>query len=303
MEWTDLVIETEQKNAEAAADIATLFSEGGLYIEDYADIEKQVWDIAHVDLIEQDLLEKPKNIVKIHIYISPKENTAKILENLQKKYFAAGIECAYSSNAIQQEDWEAAWKQYYHPIEIGARLAVAPSWEAYESGRVTLRLDPGMAFGTGTHETTHLCLEVLDETIKGGETVLDIGTGSGILAIAALLLGAKSALGVDIDPLSVRTATENAQRNNVLARFRIECGDLAATAKGKYDVITTNIIADAIIRLAPSIGPLLTEEGLFLASGIIAGREDEVVEALTKYGLQIREIRRDGDWVAILAGK
>ena len=188
-------------------------------------------------------------------------------------------------------------------MELGERLAVCPSWESYDKpGRVVLRLDPGMAFGTGTHETTALCLRALDELVRGGERMLDIGTGSGILAIAALLLGAKEADGVDIDPMCVRTAGENAERNGVADRFRVRVGNLSEQVSGKYQIITANIVANAIISLAPSVPALLEQNGVFIASGVIDEREEEVAAAIAATGLVVCQIRRDNGWVCILAG-
>ena len=175
-----------------------------------------------------------------------------------------------------------------------------PSWEEYPTDRIVIRLDPGMAFGTGTHETTALCLAALDELVKGGERVLDIGTGSGILAIAALKLGAAEAEGVDIDPMCVRTAGENAQLNGVDGKLKVLVGDLSDKATGKYDIITANIVANAILHLAPCVPALLAEGGTFIASGIIDAREEEVCAGLAAAGLKVAEVRRQGGWVAIL---
>lgn len=299
MQWTDISLTVPRAGAEAAIAIATGISGSGLYIEDYADIEAQVQAIAHVDLIEQELLDKPRDAVIIHLYLSGKQEVAAVVELLHARLLAAGVQATVNTTGVQQEDWENSWKQYYHPIQIGRRLAVAPSWEQYNSSRVTLRLDPGMAFGTGTHETTFLCLEILDEMVQGGERLLDIGTGSGILAVAALLLGAGSATGIDIDPMAVRTATENAQRNGVQNRFTATVGNLAAGASGRYNIITANIVADAICSLAPAIPPLLAPGGCFIASGIISPRRQDVEQALCAAGLQLCATRTKNDWVAI----
>lgn len=299
MDWTDLVIEVAQKEAEMAAAIVTGVSAGGLYIEDYADLEEQVLAIAHIDLIEQELLDRPRDVVKIHIYLNQEESVAETLDLLQSRFLAAGIGYQVSTSGVKQEDWENSWKKYFHPIEIGKRLVVVPSWEKYQGDRVQLLLDPGMAFGTGTHETTFLCLELLDEIMQGGEKILDIGTGSGILAVAGLLLGAETALGIDIDPMSVKTADENARRNQVQDRFTVFVGDLAQKAEGQYQIITANIVADAIIRLAPAIPGLLEQGGTFIASGIILERAEEVAAAIQAVGLHLVEERRKGGWAAM----
>ena len=166
---------------------------------------------------------------------------------------AAGIPYTSETEGVEQKDWQNGWRKYYHPMDVGQRLAVVPSWQDYETNRVKLILDPGLAFGTGGHETTNLCLEVLDERVRGGERVLDIGTGSGILAIAALKLGAAVAEGVDIDPVAVRTAGENAALNGVADKLTVLVGDLSDKASGKYDIITANIVANAIMSLALSL--------------------------------------------------
>ncbi len=299
MEWTDITIEVSREFAQAATAIATGVSNNGLYIEDYEDLEKQVLEIAHIDLIEQDLLDQPRDIVKIHLYLSPEDSVAACIEALQGRFLSEEIVAKVTTTGVKQEDWENSWKKYFHPIEIGNRLVVVPSWEEYTGERVQLLLDPGMAFGTGTHETTYLCLAMLDKLVKGGESLLDIGTGSGILAVAALLLGADSALGIDIDPMCVKTADENARRNKVEKNFVAVAGDLAQKATGKYTIITANIVADAIIRLGPSVLPLLEEDGIFIASGIIKERAAEVEAALDNCGLQQIEKQQKGGWVAL----
>ena len=280
MEWTDLKISAPRQYADTVEAIATGISGGGIYIEDYADLEAQVQAIAHVDLIEQELLEKDRETVIVHMYLSPDENPAEVVELLNSRLTAAAVPYTLALDGVEQEDWENAWRKYYHAMEIGSRLAICPSWEEYEGDRTVIRLDPGMAFGTGTHETTSLCLEMLDRLVQGGERVLDIGTGSGILAIAALKLGAREAEGVDIDPMCVRTAGENAERNGVSDRFRVLVGDLSDKASGRYDLITANIVASAILSLAPHVPALMAPGAQFIASGIIDERKEEVLDGL-----------------------
>jgi len=302
MEWKDIKITVQKKDADTAEAIATGVSGGGIYIEDYSDLEAQVQAIAHVDLIEEDLLQKDRSIVAIHLYLSPEQNLAEVVDLLHQRLLAAEVAGTVEVQGIEEADWENGWKAFYHAMTLGKRLAICPSWESIdEPGRAVLRLDPGMAFGTGTHETTALCLVALDELVQGGERLLDIGTGSGILAIAALLLGAAKAEGVDIDPMCVRTAGENAALNGVSDRFIVEIGDLSDKASGQYDLITANIVANAIKQLAPQIPALLAPNGTFIASGIIDEREDEVAQAIRAAGLAVHEIRRDNGWVCILA--
>lgn len=303
MEWTDISITVPRRYAGTAEAVATMIANGGIYIEDYADLEEQAWEIAHVDLIEQELLDKPRDIVIVHMYLAPDENPAEVLPLFRERLDAAGIDYQLNTAGVEQEDWQNAWKQYYHAMEIGRRLAIVPGWETYETDRTVITMNPGMAFGTGTHETTSLCLETLDELVKGGERVLDIGTGSGILAIAALKLGAARAEGVDIDPMCVRTAGENAQRNGVADRFTVLVGDLSDKASGTYDLITANIVAAAILSLAPAVPALMKDGGRFIASGIIDERREEVLAGLEAAGLRPLEIKEKRGWVCILCGK
>ena len=207
------------------------------------------------------------------------------------------------TEGVEQEDWQNGWRKYYHPLEIGKRLAVVPSWQQYDTDRVKLILDPGLAFGTGGHETTSLCMEALDERVTGGERVLDIGTGSGILAIAALKLGAAVAEGVDIDPVAVRTAGENAALNGVQDKLTVLVGDLSDKASGKYDIITANIVANAILSLAPAVPGLMAEGATFIASGIIDSRKDEVIAGLEKAGLAVVEVKEKRGWECIVCKK
>lgn len=300
MEWTDITITVPQKYADTAEAIATMVANGGIYIEDYSDLEQQAWEIAHVDLIEQDLLDQPRDIVKVHMYLAPDENLAEVLPLFRERLEASGIEYTLSTAGVEQEDWQNAWKKYYHAMDIGKRLAIVPGWEEYQTDRTVITMDPGMAFGTGTHETTSLCLEVLDERVKGGERMLDIGTGSGILAIAALKLGAAEAEGVDIDPMCVRTAGENAALNGVQDRLKVLVGDLSDKATGTYDLITANIVAAAIISLAPHVPALLAPGAVFIASGIIDTRKDEVIAGVTAAGLDVVEIHEKNGWVALV---
>ena len=303
MQWTDIEITVPQAYAGTAEAIATMVANGGIYIEDYSDLEQQAWEIAHVDLIEQELLDKPRDVVKVHMYLAPDENPAEVLPLFKERLEASGIPYELATNGVEQEDWQNAWKKYYHAMDIGKRLAIVPGWEQYDTDRTAITMDPGMAFGTGTHETTALCLEVLDERVRGGERVLDIGTGSGILAIAALKLGAAAAEGVDIDPMCVRTAGENAVRNGVEDRLTVLVGDLSDKASGVYDLITANIVAAAILSLAPHVPALLAPGAVFIASGIIDTRKEEVLAGLRAAGLEPFDVREKRGWVCIVFSK
>lgn len=300
MEWTDITVTVPKANAETAEAIATMIANGGIYVEDYSDLEQQVQEIAHVDLIEQELLDKPRDQVIVHLYLSPDEAPGEVLSLLGQRLEAAQIPYTLDTTGVEQEDWRNAWKKYYHASTVGKRLAIVPSWEEFETDRIVLKMDPGMAFGTGTHETTSLCLETLDEHISGGERVLDIGCGSGILAIAALKLGAAAAEGVDIDPMCVRTSGENAALNGIGSQFKVLVGDLSDKASGKYDVIVANIVAAAIKSLSPALPPLMKPDSLFVASGIIDTRKDEVIQAIEAQGLRVVQVKEKKGWVCLL---
>ena len=283
MEWTDIRLTVSKADAEAAEAVATMIAEGGIYIEDYSDIEEQVEQIAHVDLIEQELLDKPRDTVIIHMYLEPGDSPVETLALIAARMEAAGIPYTSETEGVEQEDWQNGWRKYYHPMDVGQRLAVVPSWQDYETSR--------------------LCLEALDERVRGGERVLDIGTGSGILAIAALKLGAAVAEGVDIDPVAVRTAGENAALNGVADKLTVLVGDLSDKASGKYDIITANIVANAIMALAPAVPGLMADDAVFIASGIIDSRKDEVIAALEAAGLAVLEVKEKRGWECIVCKK
>ena len=207
MDWTEVTISVNAKDVDKAGDIANMVVPYGIYIEDYSNLEEEAWEIAHIDLIDEDLLQKDRSKALIHIYISPEESPAEAVAFLRERYTAEGIESEISLDSCVEEDWINNWKQYFKPIPVGEKLLIRPTWEEVQdsSGRIVLDLDPGLAFGTGTHETTRLCMELLEKYVQPGMDVLDVGCGSGILSVAALLLGAEKAVGVDIDELAVKT--------------------------------------------------------------------------------------------------
>lgn len=302
MEWTEINISVLPQDADKAGDIAQMVVPYGIYIEDYTGLEEQVQEIAHIDLIDEELLKKDRSRAIIHVYISPEENPAEAIAFLSERYNAEGIEHWIETKGCEEEDWLNNWRNYFHPTPIGQKLLIRPTWrENYDPGeRIVLNIDPGLAFGTGSHETTRLCLETLEKYIHGGETMLDVGCGSGILAVAGLLLGAKEALGVDIDQMAVKTAEENAQINGVSDRFKAVCGNLTDKVSGKYDVIAANIVADAIIMLSSGVKNFMKENTVYIMSGIIDTRRDDVVNAVCNDFEIIEEITDNG-WVCLVA--
>ena len=305
MNWTEITIKVPLSYCDTAAAIANMAVPYGIYIEDYSDLEEKAVEIAHIDLIDEDLIARDRENAIIHLYISECDNAAEALAFLKERYTAEKIPFSVDAIGVNDADWSENWKKYFHAMEIGERLAVVPSWETYDNAqnRLLLHIDPGAAFGTGTHATTSLCLAMLEKTVKKGDAVLDIGCGSGILAIAAVLLGAKSALGVDIDAQSVKTARENAAINGLEGKTAFIVGDLADKVTGKYDVICANIVADVIIKLLATVQDYMKEDTLLLCSGIIDSREQDVIAAAEQYGFSVSEIQHRENWCAMALKK
>ena len=300
MEWTEIKVTVPQEYTDTAAAIANMTVPYGIYIEDYSDLEQEAEEIAHINLIDEELIAKDRTVSVIHIYISECDNAAEALEFLKERLTAAGIEYKAGSDGVNDSDWNENWKKYFHATEIGKRLTIVPSWEEYDNreNRVLLHIDPGAAFGTGTHATTSLCLELLQDYIKDGLAMLDIGCGSGILAIASVLLGAEYAVGVDIDAQSVKTARENAEINGVSDRTEFIVGDLAEKVSGRFPVVCANIVADVVIRLLDGAEKYIADGGVLIVSGIIDIRENDVLEAAQKHGYEISQKRYRDNWCA-----
>lgn len=294
MRWIEAVVEA---NGEDIDELCVRLSElgaGGMVVEDERDFKDflennhQYWDY-----VDSDLEQKYDGVSRIRFYLSDDEEGKKTLESMRH----AGIEPTVGY--VEDSDWENNWKEYYKPLEIGERLVVVPEWEETpDDGRVALRLDPGLIFGTGSHATTRMCLCETERLTRKGSRVLDLGCGSGILGIAALLFGAELVRGCDIDPKAPDVALSNAALNGIGAdRFDIRAGDVIADAGlrralgGGYDLVLANIVADVIIPLSAFVPELLAKGGRFVTSGIIEGRQDEVERALLANGFEIE--RRD----------
>ncbi|MBO5290030.1 MAG: 50S ribosomal protein L11 methyltransferase [Clostridia bacterium] len=303
MEYTEIKIYIPTEDTERASNIATMVVPYGIYIEDYSDLEAAAWEIAHIDLIDEELLEKNREESVIHIYIEEGNNPAEAVSFISERLNSEGISYRIETVGCSEEDWADKWKAFFKPTPVGERLFVRPIWiDEYDAGdRAVLNIEPGAAFGTGTHETTRLCLETLDKIIKDGDTVLDIGCGSGILAIASMLLGAKEGFGVDIDPLAVKTAKENGLMNNFKEpELTFVCGDLADKVTKKYDVVVANIVADIIILFSTQVKAFMKTGAKFIASGIIDTRADEVCLALQNAGLVLKERVEENGWVCLV---
>lgn len=300
MEWTEVKINVNTKDVDKAGDIAQMVVPYGIYIEDYSDLEEAAWEIAHIDLIDEDLLQKDRSKAVVHIYISPEENPAEAVAFLSERYNAEKIEHEIDLSICRNQDWENNWKAYFKPLPVGEKLLIRPVWEdEYDAdGRIVLDIEPGLAFGNGGHDTTRLCLETLEKHINPDVELLDIGCGSGILGIAGLLLGAKSATGVDIDALAVKTAKENGTINGFEEpKFTVFEGNLTDKVTGKYDVVVANIVADIIVMFTENVGKFLKEDGVYITSGIIDTRENDVLAAFEKYGFEVIERHESCGWI------
>lgn len=306
MDWTEVCIRVATADTDRAAAIANMVVPYGLYIEDYSDLEEGALEIAHIDLIDEELLERDRTVSCIHLYISPEENPLEAVHYLQERFAAESIAAQVVTDTVSEQDWANNWKKYFKPLPVGRKLLIRPTWETVEDSqdRVVLSIDPGMAFGTGGHDTTRMVLEAIETVVTPETTVLDVGCGSGILSIAALLLGAHSAVGVDIDALAVKMAVENGAVNGFEPpRYTMKQGDLVQEISGQFDLVVANIVADAIIALSKNIPAFLKPQGVYIVSGIIDTREDEVVQALIACGFAIRERREHGGWLCFVCGK
>lgn len=300
MDWLEILITVPVDRLEEAEAIANMSVPYGIYVEDYSDLEEGAWEIAHIDLIDEDLLKKDRATALIHIYFGEDENLIEAKSYLEERFRAVNMDFTIDTGCIKEESWRDNWKKFFKVTEIGEKLVIRPGWEEYTdtgSGRKVITMDPGAAFGTGTHATTRLCLELLEKHLKGG-SVLDIGTGSGILGIGAALLGAEKVIGVDIDETSVKVANENAVINKVDNVTEFIVGDLTDKISGKFDIVCANIVADVIIGLSSTVKDFMKDDAIFLCSGIIDMRADEVEAALRENGFTVLDHCVKDNWNA-----
>lgn len=300
--WTEIKIAVDAQRIDEASDIANVVVPYGIYIEDYANLEQEVEDIAHIDLIDEELLSKDRQKAFVHIYLESDVSPSEAVAFLSERYNAQGIEHSIELLDCAEDDWRNNWKKYFNPIEVGKNLLIRPSWrDDYDAnGRIVLNIDPGLAFGTGGHETTRLCLEMCEKYLKKGNSVLDVGCGSGILSIATLLLGADNAVGVDIDETAVRTAAENAEINGVGNRYTAICGSFTDKVEGKYDIVLANIVADAIMFLSEGIRDFMKSDAVYIMSGIIDTRAEEVKQSVSRH-FDIIEEHIENGWACFAA--
>ena len=300
--WTKL---TAHGRVDRLDDICAVMSmlDNGLMIEDFSDFSLNG---VYGELVDESILNADKEAVRVSIFVPAEKSLAEARAFLTERFTALGIDATITADGVNEEDWAQSWKQYYKPIPLG-RVTIVPAWESYEAseGEILIRMDPGMAFGTGTHETTRLVMLMMQEEDLVGKRFLDMGTGSGILSICASKLGAKSCNAYDIDPVAVKVARENA-KDDGCDNITVGVSDLLLgvdLACGKYDFCVANIVADVIIRMLPDLDKYVKAEAPIILSGIISMRADEVRAAIAENGYAVIKEIQENDWLAIMVKK
>ena len=306
MQWAEVSVDTSHEATDLVSEILQELGAAGVVIEDPALLNEYIrsglWD--YTDLKESEETE----VVRVKAYWALDEELEGKLQHLAVRLdglASNGIDKgagAVSWKAVADEDWAETWKEFFHTEKIGARTVIKPTWEEYEVkvGEIVVELDPGAAFGTGQHATTSLCIRALEDLVRPGMTVFDVGTGSGVLAIVAAKLGAKRVEAVDFDPVAVRVARENVRQNGAEDVVRTERSDLLKSVAGEADLIIANIIADIIVRLFGEVKGSLAAGGTMLLSGIIEDRLPDVVESAGRHGFSIEKIEQEKGWAAVI---
>jgi len=304
MEWTQIKVLCGIDDLDAVCAVMCML-DNGLLIEDYSDIEENLMQM-YGELIDDSILNADKSRASVSIFVPEEKPYTDYVAHMRERFSDLGIDVKITIEGLNEEDWANAWRAYYKPIHIGKSLVVVPAWQEYAKadGEIIVKMDPGMAFGTGTHETTRLCAAMVEKHMPKGAHVLDIGTGSGILSLFALGLGAASAHAYDIDPVAVRVAKENAQVNGAEG-FCCGVSDLLASVEdiGGYDFAMANIVADILIRMSDSVGDYLKPGAKIVCSGIIEGRTDEVMSAMENRGFSLVDEDGENDWKVLVFKK
>lgn len=311
MKWSEVSVHTIQEAVEAVSNILHEAGASGVVIED-PEILHREWDVSFGEIYQLSPGDYPTEGVIIKAYLPSSNNLGKITEEIQlsiENLVQFGISIGKGKvtlSEVDEEDWETAWKKYYKPVQISERMTITPTWEEYTPKRqdeLVIELDPGMAFGTGTHPTTVLCIRALEKRLKTGDQVIDVGCGSGILSIAAAKLGAGEVLAMDLDEVAVTSTNMNVKLNQLSDKIKVKQNNLLEGIMGPVDVIVSNILAEIILRFIEEAYQCLVQDGIFITSGIISQKEEEVTEALKKAGFTIIETTALEDWVSIVAKK
>ena len=302
-DWTQLKVTVPLEQLDALVAVMSMLN-NNLMIEDYSDIDLKT---CYGDLIDESILNADKTVASVSVFLPAERPFSDALAFVNERMSAEGIKGKVDLIGVNEEDWANSWKAYYKPLHIGKKMVIVPAWERYEEqpGEIIVRMDPGMAFGTGSHETTRLVIELLEEIVAPEMRVADVGCGSGILAICAAKLGAKECKAYDIDPVAVRVARENI-KDSGLSNVTCDVSDLLKGVDlkgGAYDLICANIVADIIIRMAPDVSAYMKDDAVLLASGIITERAEEVIGELEKNKLQVVRRLDDNGWCALVVKK
>ena len=302
-DWTQIRVTVRLQDLDTLTAVMSMVS-NNLQIEDYSDIDLKT---CYGDLIDESILNADKTVASVSVYLPAERSIAEAMTFIRERLKDESLEpIKVETVGVREEDWANSWKEYYKPLRIGKRLVIVPAWEKYEESAddLVVRMDPGLAFGTGTHETTRLVIELLEKYTAAGCRMLDVGTGSGILAICASKLGAGECFAYDIDPMAVRVANENI-KDSGLSNIHCEVSDLLKQADRSrpYDLICANLVADIIIRMVPDLAPFMAEHTVLLASGIISARADDVIACFDKYGYEVVEKSVENDWCALAVKK
>lgn len=307
MNWAEVQIKATNELEDVVSDILYDVGATGLAIEDPKDILDLVQSEVSWDFVDPSLTKLKVDEVIIKAYFAENEELDNIIQSIRERIrehpMLSQEENQLTISSVDENDWAESWKKYYKPTKIGKNILIKPTWEETEvdEDTVLIELDPGMAFGTGTHETTIMCAEALEKHVKPGDLVYDIGCGSGILSIVAAKLGAKKVLGVDLDPVCVRVSNENVKMNNVEDIVEVKMGDLLEVIEGKANIIVSNIIAEIIGDMTPDIKNYLKDDGVFIASGIIIDKISLVKNALLENDFIILDIVEKKEWACIIA--
>lgn len=305
MKYTEIRVRCNTAQLERVSAVMSML-DPHMMIKDYSDIAEGL-NTVYGDLIDEEILTADKSVAEVSIFVPENRSYIDLLAFLRERLAGEEPMPEITLIGVEDEDWANAWRKYYKPVNIGSRLVIVPAWQDYtpKENEIIVRMDPGMAFGTGTHETTRLCAALLESSMPLGARVLDIGTGSGIIAICASKLGASSVDACDIDPDSVRIAAENAAENGVcnIRTFKSDLLGSVTLDGGLYDFVSANIVADVLIRLAPDIGKFMKFGASAAFSGIIADRQNDVLDAMTDAGFSVSDITSENDWRGMLFTK
>ncbi|WP_100398295.1 50S ribosomal protein L11 methyltransferase [Bacillus sp. FJAT-44742] len=308
MKWMECSVHTTPQAIEPVSSILNDSGASGVVIEDTADLTKK-WEGAEDEIFALSPSNYPAEGAVLKAYFPLNDKLEETIEEIKLKINGLtdyGIDAGSSKielSEVDEEDWANEWKKYYKPVKVTETITIVPTWENYtpDANEHIIELDPGMAFGTGTHATTVLCLQALEKEVKKNNTVVDVGTGSGVLSIAAAKLGASSVTALDVDDMAVSIAQENAQVNKVDSIVSARQNNLLKTIDEQYDVVVANILAEIIIRMVEDARKVIKPGGTFITSGIIAAKKDEVKNKLESSGFEIKETIELEDWVAFIA--